>query len=435
VAGSLVYFAAMKLLFLAPQPFFQERGTPIAVRLALEVLTTRAGRTEIDLVTYHEGRDVPIPGVHNHRIRAPRWLRNIGPGISVKKLLCDLLFLLTVIRLVWRARREPYDLVHAVEESVFIALLLKVVIGVPYVYDMDSSLALQVAEKWWALAWCRPVLQQLEAMAIKGSVGVVPVCDALAAIADAHGSPRTFVLRDVSLLDFESDEPSPIDLREELCIPPSGIVVLYVGNLERYQGVALLVDAFEVITERYPDLHLVVIGGVAADVERCRARKLRSPHLVRAHFLGARPVAHLSRYMSQGDIVASPRLLGNNTPMKIYSYLHSGKAILATKIESHTQVLDGTVAELCDPTVEGMAAGLRRLVTDPDHRAALGRAAQERAERLYTFAVFRQRLTETYDRILEAVPPRGASRPPPLPEEPLTESVGLGDPPRPKGGC
>ena len=29
------------------------------------------------------------------------------------------------------------------------------------------------------------------------------------------------------------------------------------------------------------------------------------------------------------DVLVSPRIRGNNTPMKIYSYLESGKAILA----------------------------------------------------------------------------------------------------------
>src|SRR5262249_56769041 len=97
----------MKILFLAPQPFFQERGTPIAVRLALEVLAERRA-DQIDLLTYHEGEPVTIPGVTVHRIPAPTWLRNITPGISLRKLLCDLIFFFCALRLVVVARREPY---------------------------------------------------------------------------------------------------------------------------------------------------------------------------------------------------------------------------------------------------------------------------------------------------------------------------------------
>ena len=46
------------------------------------------------------------------------------------------------------ACRKHYHLVHAVEESVFIALVLKWLFKIPYVYDMDSSLAQQIVEKY-----------------------------------------------------------------------------------------------------------------------------------------------------------------------------------------------------------------------------------------------------------------------------------------------
>jgi len=36
-------------------------------------------------------------------------------------------------------RKNRYDLIHAVEESAFLALVCRRILGVPYVYDMDSS--------------------------------------------------------------------------------------------------------------------------------------------------------------------------------------------------------------------------------------------------------------------------------------------------------
>ena len=71
----------MKLLFLAPQPFFIERGTPIAVKLALEVLSKR-NDLDIDLLTYHEGADIDIAGVRHLRAGIPQFIRNIGAGLS-----------------------------------------------------------------------------------------------------------------------------------------------------------------------------------------------------------------------------------------------------------------------------------------------------------------------------------------------------------------
>ena len=59
----------MKILFLAPQPFYTERGTPIAVRLAVASLC-REGH-QVDLLTYPEGEDIELPGMRLFRAGRP----------------------------------------------------------------------------------------------------------------------------------------------------------------------------------------------------------------------------------------------------------------------------------------------------------------------------------------------------------------------------
>ena len=56
----------MNILLLAPQPFYQNRGTPIAVKLLAETLAKKDHR--IDILTYNEGENINIPNVSIHRI-------------------------------------------------------------------------------------------------------------------------------------------------------------------------------------------------------------------------------------------------------------------------------------------------------------------------------------------------------------------------------
>ena len=123
----------MRILVLAPQPFFVQRGTPIAVRLLLETLAKRGD--ELDVVVFPGGEDVEIPGCHFFRVPAP-GSGPIGPGFSAKKLFLDAIL---APYAAWRMARKRYDLVIAVEEAAFIALPLRWIFGVPYIFDVDSS--------------------------------------------------------------------------------------------------------------------------------------------------------------------------------------------------------------------------------------------------------------------------------------------------------
>ncbi len=136
----------MRILVLAPQPFYVERGTPIAVDLLVRTLA-EAGH-EVDLLAFHLGTTPAYPNVTVHRIPRLPFVRAVGPGLSTKKLLCDLVFAGSLVRLLARRR---FDAIHAVEESVFLAMLLGPALGVPYVYDMDSALSDQVLAKLPAL--------------------------------------------------------------------------------------------------------------------------------------------------------------------------------------------------------------------------------------------------------------------------------------------
>jgi glycosyltransferase involved in cell wall biosynthesis len=116
----------------------------------------------------------------------------------------------------------------------------------------------------------------------------------------------------------------------------------------------------------------------------------------RARFLGPRPPAHLGSYLAQADILASPRLQGNNTPMKIYSYLDSGKPLLATRLATHTQVLNDRVAMLVEPTPAGLAEGLVRLASDADLRQRLGSEGRRLIQRRHSLAGYRRKLLGFY---------------------------------------
>jgi len=143
-----------------------------------------------------------------------------------------------------------------------------------------------------------------------------------------------------------------------------------------------------------------VIGGEQAHIDQHERRAAKLGIGARVRFLGPRAIDALPRYLEQADVLFSPRILGSNTPMKIYSYMQSGRPILATRIRSHTQVLDDACSMLCDPAPEAQAKGLLELVRDAPLRERLGRAAARRVESEFSLPIFRRRLLEAYGRLI-----------------------------------
>jgi glycosyltransferase involved in cell wall biosynthesis len=378
----------MRILLVAPQPFYQERGTPIAVRMLTEVLCGQGHA--VDLLTYHEGADLDIEGLRILRTPALPGLRHVPIGISWKKLVCDLLL---SARLLGLALSRRYDVIHAVEEAVFPAILLRSSAHARVVYDMDSLLGESLVSKWRVLRPIESVLRAIERAVIRRADAVFAVCNDLARHArnDAPGVP-VFLIEDVALPSQEhcgGAEP----LRELLGF--RGELALYVGNLQRYQGVEQVVRAMALLPKER-GITLVLIGGAQEDIERARAL-IRKLHLEeRVYALGPRPLAQLEGFLAQADILVSPRLLGCNTPMKVYSYMNSGKAILATRIASHTQVLDEDCALLVEPNPQSLAQGLATLAGNGSLRMSLGAAARRRALERYSVEAFRSKVCAAY---------------------------------------
>lgn len=390
----------MKILFLAPHPFFQHRGTPIADRAVLEVLSER-GDT-VDVLCFPEGDMVEIAGCTIHRVGAIPGFRGVRPGFSLKKVLYDVEM---VPHCVAMMRRGRYDVVHAVEESAFTALAMKKLFGVPYVYDMDSSLAQQLVEKYPALGPARVVFDAFERSVVRESLAVVAVCKALEDVARGHAPSKVIHrIEDFSLLPDHTnggnepavhEDPDP----ELHSLATEGPVILYVGNLEPYQGIDLLLEGFRLIGERAEHARLAVVGGHPTDVQLYRTKVQSLGLSDRVRFVGPRPLSSLANVLRHASIVVSPRLIGQNTPMKIYSYLDSDRPVVATHLPTHTQVLDSEISLLVEPTAQSLADGLVRLLQDQPLCARLARAAKQRVRSEFSRDAYRRKMMAFYDAV------------------------------------
>ena len=74
---------------LAPEPFFEPRGTPFSEYHRIKVLGELG--YEVDLVTYPFGRDISMAHLRIVRSARPPFIRGVRIGPSMVKVLLDLL--------------------------------------------------------------------------------------------------------------------------------------------------------------------------------------------------------------------------------------------------------------------------------------------------------------------------------------------------------
>jgi glycosyltransferase involved in cell wall biosynthesis len=380
----------MRILMIAPEPFFEPRGTPFSEYHRIRALLD-LGHT-IDLVTYPFGTDVTLPGLRIFRAARPPFITRVKIGPSPAKLFLDMTLTLTALN---RARKERYDAVHSHEEGAAIGVAISAVLGIPHLYDMHSSLPQQLENfafsRSAALRW---IFQLLERVAIKRSRVTIVICPHLEVTAKNVVPEARVVL--IENAPGPGDTPvagSGKVIRMSLGIDANAPVVLYTGTFEAYQGLGLLFAAATIVGRERPDMRLVLAGGKPDQVARAQteAAAVGADGLI---FTGELPSESIPGYLDAADVLVSPRSSGTNTPLKIYQYLRSGRVIVATRLLTHTQVLSDEVAILTDPTPEGFARGILQAINDPVSAQRIGNAAKHLANTRYTYEAYLQRTRE-----------------------------------------
>ena len=99
-----------RVLVVTPQPFFEERGTPIALMYVLRALGQLG--CQVDVISFPLGTPIDLPGVSYYRTANPLDFDAIRVGFSFRKAFLNVALTSKLVR---RLRSERYDAVHAVE--------------------------------------------------------------------------------------------------------------------------------------------------------------------------------------------------------------------------------------------------------------------------------------------------------------------------------
>lgn len=396
----------MKVLMIAPQPFFQPRGTPFSVLHRLRALS-KLGH-HIDLVTYPIGQDVAIENVNIIRAAPVPFIKNIAIGPSLPKIFLDITLYRKAVQ---QLRSKKYDLLHTHEEAGFFGIRLSRKYNLLHLYDMHSSLPQQLSNfKFSKSKALLAVFETLERKTIESAQAVITICPELRDYVDGR-FPGKFNKLIENVADnsavFE-EKPDPEKLRQSFNINGDAIV-LYAGTLESYQGLELLINAGKKVVDKRKDVKFLVVGGKPAQVDHYRTLAAEQGIADQFIFTGQRPPEEIPVFMNMADVLVSPRIDGTNTPLKVYSYLRSGIPIVATEILTHTQVLNSQVSALAKPVPDAFADSIIQVLGDDDYSKGLIESAQKLADAEYSYDAYVKKTSETYEYMKEILIKRSSN--------------------------
>jgi glycosyltransferase involved in cell wall biosynthesis len=394
----------VKVLVVAPQPFFTPRGTPLSVYYRTMVMAENG--VSIDLLSYGEGQNIDLASVRLIRIPRMSWIGPIPVGPSWKKFFLDILMCMWTIGLLVRHR---YDAVHAHEEAVFWCRFLKPLFRFRLIYDMHSSLPQQLSNfQFTKSRMLLGTFRALEHTCLRKADAVITICPDLKDYALRTGiDPERHVLIEKSIFEDvrlvhsggEQEEPPQATRAGFFSLDPARPIILYAGTFEHYQGIDMLITAFATVRAARPDAQLLLVGGTPTQVAGAAATVARLGLTDSVCLTGRVSKSNAMRYTGLAHVLVSPRLHGTNTPLKVYEQLASGKPLVATRIWSHTQVLNDTVCIMVDPDADSIARGLLRAVDDPEYSREVARRAQALYQREYARPNYERKIR----RLLEIV--------------------------------
>lgn len=391
----------LRILMIAPQPWFQPRGTPFSVLHRIKALTLLGH--EVDLVTYAIGQDIPMQRLRILRAHSVPFAKNVKIGPSVAKIFHDLM-------VYFRAReilsREKYDLLHSHEEASFFAHHLAKRYQLPHLYDMHSSLPQQLLNFRYSRSKVLfKFFEYLEHRTICHANAVITICPELQKyVENKFPDKPSFLIENVAdnSIVFPPSEGQTESLRRQYGLT-EGRIVLYYGTLEAYQGIPLLLESAKIVCNKRRGVQFLIVGGQLAQVEQYRRQMEQQRLADSVIFTGFVQPQLIPAFIELADVLVSPRISGTNSPLKIYSYLRSGKPVVATRHITHTQILDDGVAILVEPTAQGLADGILQALQDDAKVKKMTAAAQKLAEEKYGYGDFLKKTQQAIETAVKNV--------------------------------
>lgn len=330
----------MKILVLAPTPFFADRGCHIRIYEEAKALQEKGHN--VDIFTYHNGRD--IEGLNIHRIINIPWYKKLSAGPSWHKLYLDVLLMFNVMFLGFF---KNYDVIHAhLHEGCIIGFFLKIFFFFrpKLIFDAQGSLVGEMSAhgKIKNNLFIK-IFTLIERFTL--SLPDHIVCSSIDVknyFAEKYkvDENRMSLLEDATDRDLLKmvNENDVNQIYNKFKIPKDKKIIIYTGGLSEYKGVDYLLNNFAKLVKERENLFLLIIGYPDVDKYKKLAEDLNIANQV--CFTGKVNYFDLFKFLTMAAVAVDPKLEGSmEASGKIVNYMTANLPIVVRDTEKNKQYL------------------------------------------------------------------------------------------------
>jgi len=391
---------SLRVLMIAPTPFFGDRGCH--VRILEEIRALQKAGARILLLTYPAGKDVA--DVEIRRLDSLKFLCKEKVGPQWEKLILDAG--LTAKSLGWALSFKP-DIIHGhLHEGCLIGSVAGGLLRVPVVFDYQGSLSGEMSHHGFVRAGSLPfaVFNRLERLLNELPSAVLASSEAMKRVEAGRRPGRWLVVSDAVDTGRFRTMQRDAGLARRLGLPSGATVCAFLGLLNAYQGVDLLLESIaRVKSAGDRTLHFLIMGYPGVEHYAGLARELGISE--RVTFTGRIPYEEASRYLNLADFAVAPKLAATESNGKIINYMACGLATVALDTAVNRELLGpagyyvpwkGRLGQ----AAESLGEALLDMARDPEKRRRLAALGRERVEERFGLERMSRNLLEAYDTVI-----------------------------------
>lgn len=382
---------ALSIAMIAACPFPYPRGTPVRIHRMSSAMARRGH--DVHVFTYHLGGELGNDGVTVHRIPRIVTYNKTSPGPSVQKLL--LVDPLLVLKLFKSLGRGAFDVVHAHHyEGLLVAKLARAGRRIPLIYDAHTLLGSELP--YYRLPLPRSAVtgvgERLDRWLPGMSDHVVSVTQTIKDKLVASGFSENSVTVITNGVEHEL-------FAAAASVRPSSqsASLVFTGNLASYQGVDRLLCAFAKVLERRKDARLLLVTESSFEPYERLAAQLG----IRAAIeLRPAPFVEHPDLLAAAAIAVNPRVECDGIPQKLLNYMAAGRPTVSFHGSAPCIEHARTGWVVANGDVDAFAAGIVKLLEEPELAIRLGRAARAAVMAEYTWDATARKSEALYRQLL-----------------------------------